>query len=163
MHLDTNNEWILLGDLIPWQKLKHLYSVYFPSKSGNPVHPFREALGTLIIQQRLTLSDRKTAKVIAEDPYLQYFIGFTCFQNKATFQPSIPIEFRKCLNQEVLDKCKDVIIYALQEEGQKEKEVAPKKSCQRDTRRKRQSMYRNTGCHMCSFLYSSTSGLLSSG
>ena len=51
MQLDKNNEWIRMGDLIPWQKLEHLYSVYFPSKSGRPAHPFREALGTLIIQR----------------------------------------------------------------------------------------------------------------
>ena len=81
MQLDKNNEWIRMGDLIPWQKLEHLYSVYFPSKSGRPAHPFREALGTLIIQQRLMLSDRKTTKAIAEGPYLQYFIGLPRFQS----------------------------------------------------------------------------------
>ena len=36
MQLDKNNEWIRMGDLIPWQKLEHLYSVYFPSKPSCP-------------------------------------------------------------------------------------------------------------------------------
>ena len=127
MQLDKDNEWVRLGDLIPWQKLEHLYSVYFPSKSGRPAHPFREALGTLIIQQRLKLSDRKTAKAIAEGPYLQYFIGLPRFQNKAPFQPSLLVEFRKRLNLEVLQECNEVIIQAVQAAEQKAKEAAPKK------------------------------------
>ena len=127
MQLDKNNEWILMGDLIPWQELEHLYSVYFPSKSGRPAHPFREALGTLIIQQRLTLSDRKTTKAIEEGPYLQYFIGLPRFQNKAPFQPSLLVEFRKRLNPEILEECNEAIIRALQDAEQKAKEAAPKK------------------------------------
>ena len=127
MQLDKNNEWVRLGDLIPWQKLEHLYSVYFPSKSGRPAHSFREALGTLIIQQRLTLSDRKVTKAIAEGPYLQYFIGLPRFQNKAPFQPTLLVEFRKRLNQEILEKCNEVIIEALREAEEKAKESAPKK------------------------------------
>lgn len=127
MQLDQNNEWIRMGDLIPWKKLEHLYSVYFPSKSGRPAHPFREALGTLIIQQRLTLSDRKTAKAIAEGPYLQYFIGLPRFQNKAPFQPSLLVEFRKRLTPEIMEQCNEVIIQALEEAEQKAKEAAPKK------------------------------------
>ena len=127
MQLDKNNEWIRMGDLIPWQKLEHLYSVYFPSKSGRPAHPFREALGSLIIQQRLTLSDRKTAKAIAEGPYLQYFIGLPRFQNEAPFQPTLLVEFRKRLTPEIMEQCNEIIIQALEEAEQKAKEAAPKK------------------------------------
>ena len=127
MQLDKNNEWIRRGDLIPWQELEHLYSVYFPSKSGRPAHPFREALGSLIIQQRLTLSDRKTAKAIAEGPYLQYFIGLPRFQNEAPFQPTLLVEFRKRLTPEIMEQCNEIIIQALEEAEQKAKEAAPKK------------------------------------
>ena len=127
MQLDKNNEWIRMGDLIPWQKLEHLYSVYFPSKSGRPAHPFREALGTLIIQQRLTLSDRKTVKAIEEGPYLQYFIGLPRFQNKAPFQPTLLVEFRKRLTPEIMEQCNELIIQALEKAAQKAKETAPKK------------------------------------
>ena len=76
MQLDKTNEWVRLGDLIPWNELEYLYSSQFTSKHGRPAHPFREALATLIIQQRLTLSDRKVVQAIAEGPYLQYFIGY---------------------------------------------------------------------------------------
>ena len=127
MQLDKSNEWIRLGDLIPWQELEHLYSVYFPSKTGRPAHSFREALGALIIQQRLNLSDRRLVQAITEGPYLQYFIGLPRFQNKAPFQPTLLVGFRKRLNREILEKCNEVIIRALQEAEEKAKAAAPKK------------------------------------
>ena len=82
---------------------------------------------TLIIQQRLTLSDRKVVQAIAEGPYLQYFIGLPRFQSKTPFRPSLLVEFRKRLNSDILEKCNEVIIRALQEAEQKAKESAPKK------------------------------------
>lgn len=127
MQLDKNNEWIRMGDLIPWEELEHLYSAYFPSKAGRPAHPFREALGTLIIQQRFQLSDRKTVQAITEGPYLQYFIGLPRFQMEAPFRATLLVEFRKRLNQEVLEKCNEVIIKALQEAEEQAKSQAPKK------------------------------------
>ena len=127
MQLDKNNEWVRLGDLIPWQELEYLYSAYFPNKNGRPAHPFREALGTLIIQQRLNLSDRRVVQAIIEGPYLQYFIGFSRFQREAPFQPTPLVEFRKRLSPEILERCNEVIIQALQEAEEKAKEAAPKK------------------------------------
>lgn len=127
MQLDKDNEWVRLGDLIPWQKLEYLYSVYFPSKRGRPAYSFRLALGTLIIQNRLGIADRKVVQAITEGPYLQYFLGFPRFQTKAPFSPSLMVEFRKRLNPEIIEKCNDEIIKALQEAERKAKDAAPKK------------------------------------
>jgi hypothetical protein len=127
MQLDRNNEWIKLADLIPWHKLEHLYSVYFPGKSGRVAHSFREALGTLIIQSRLGFADRKTVQAIAEGPYLQYFIGLTGFQQKAPFSPSLLVEFRKRITLEIMGECNEVIIQALKEAEDNAKANAPKK------------------------------------
>ena len=55
------------------------------------------------------LSDRKTAKAIAEGPYLQYFIGVPRFQNKAPFQPTLLVEFRKRLTPEIMEQCNELI------------------------------------------------------
>lgn len=127
VQLDMDNEWVRLGDLIPWKKLEYLYAAYFPVKRGRPAHPFREALGSLIIQQRLRLSDRKLVQAITENPYLQYFIGLPRFQTKAPFQPSLLVEFRKRLTMEIIEKCNEAIIEALEQEEQKAREAAPKK------------------------------------
>lgn len=127
MQLDKDNEWIRLGDVIPWQELEHLYAVYFPGNAGRVAHSFREALGTLIIQHRLNVSDRKVVKAITECPYLQYFIGLPRFQTKAPFSPSLLVEFRKRLNPEILAKCNETIIQVLQQAEEKAKDASPKK------------------------------------
>lgn len=45
------------------------------------------ALGALIIQQKLKMTDRETVEIIKENPYLQYFIGVEKFSNKIPFDP----------------------------------------------------------------------------
>ena len=85
------------------------------------------ALGSLKKKKKKRLADRKLLKEIQESPYLQYFIGLPRFQNKAPFQPTLLVEFRKRLNQEILEKCNEVIIEALQEAEEKARESAPKK------------------------------------
>ena len=99
-----------LWELIPWQRNENLYSVYFLSKNKRPAHPLRKIPGTIVIHKRLALSARKTAKAIEEGLYPQYFIGFSRFQNKAPFQPSLLVEFRKRLNLEIMEKCNVAII-----------------------------------------------------
>lgn len=45
-------------------------------------------LGTLIIKERLGLSNRKSVEQITENPYLQYFMGLSSFQEEAPFHVS---------------------------------------------------------------------------
>lgn len=136
MQLDQNNEWIKLGDLIPWHELEHLYSVCFPGRNGRVAHSFREALGTLIIQSRMSIADRKAVKSITESPYLQYFIGLTKFQKKAPFSPSLLVEFRKRLNPEILEQCNEAIIGALRKAEDQAEAAAPKKRGRRKAEEK---------------------------
>ena len=98
MQLDKNNEWVLLAERIPWSRMETEYAAMFPSHTGHPAIPLRMALGSLIIQHRKKLSDRKLVKEIAENPYLQYFIGNTMFQKDEPFRPTSLVAFRKRLD-----------------------------------------------------------------
>ena len=82
MQLDTSNEWVRLADRIPWGAIEERYAAFFPSHTGRPAKPLRVALGALIIQKRKDLSDRNLVKEIAENPYLQYFLGLASFQKE---------------------------------------------------------------------------------
>lgn len=53
------------------------------------------ALGSLMIKEKLGLSDEETELAITENPYLQYFIGLHSFQEKAPFDASSMTHFRK--------------------------------------------------------------------
>lgn len=65
---------------------------------GAPAKPVRMALGALIIKEKCGYTDEETVEQIQENPYLQYFIGLTEYQDQAPFDPSMMVHFRKRLN-----------------------------------------------------------------
>ena len=87
MKLSADNEWCRLADRIDWGVVEKLYSENFKSRRGHPATLARQALGALIIQKRMKLSDRALVKAISENPYYQYFIG------QASFTPSCPFTY----------------------------------------------------------------------
>ncbi len=68
------------------------------------------ALGALLIKERLGVSDRETVEQIAENPYLQYFLGLMEYQDTAPFDHSMLTHFRKRFNKEMLAEINDSIV-----------------------------------------------------
>ena len=110
MKLDPSNEWCRLADRIPWAKWEARYAALFPSGRGRPAIPLRIALGALIIQKREHLSDRKLVRGIAENPYLQYFLGLPAFDSAAPFKPAVLVSFRKRLSADFLQSVNEDIL-----------------------------------------------------
>jgi hypothetical protein len=102
--LSGENRWVIMANLIPWQKFEKEYAKNFSEKKGAPALPFRMALGALIIQEKLGISDRKTVEQIKENPYLQYFIGLTSYQEEAPFDPAMMVYFRKRIKFKIVNK-----------------------------------------------------------
>lgn len=101
--LNPNNRWVQLAELIPWDFVEERYTDTFASPyEGQKAYPVRTALGSLIIKERLGLSDRETVEQIRENAYLQYFIGFTSFQDEAPFHHSLMTHFRYRLDAKLL-------------------------------------------------------------
>ena len=96
--LKSSNRWIKLATLIPWDNIDDIYAKNFTSNSGPKALPSRMALGSLIIQIKLNLTDEETVNQITENPYLQYFIGLRAFQDEPPFDASMMTHFRKRLN-----------------------------------------------------------------
>ena len=69
---------------------------------GNVAKPPRMALHDLIIQTGFQYSDRELVEQIAENPYLQYFIGLPGFWKEAPFDASTLFFFRKRISAEML-------------------------------------------------------------
>ena len=119
--LDEENRWVKLAELIPWSELEIEYASQFSEKMGAPAKPFRMALGALIIKEYLGTSDRETVERIKESPYLQYFLGLPGFTNQAPFEASMFVYFRKRLNQELIGRINDRIVWNLMPKQQKTK------------------------------------------
>nr|WP_281278008.1 transposase [Paenibacillus rhizophilus] len=87
--LNPNNRWVQLAKLIPWNKAEEKYIQTLGSPIvGQKAYPVRVALGSLLIKERLGLSDRETTLQIMENPYLQYFLGYDGYVDEEPFHHS---------------------------------------------------------------------------
>ena len=109
MEMSSENRWVKKAALIPWNEIEDRYASLFPSKVGMPAKPLQMALGSLLIQKEYNYSDCELVEQIKENPYYQYFIGLPGYEYKAPFAPSLLVEFRKRLNEEVLAEINEMI------------------------------------------------------
>jgi hypothetical protein len=109
--LAKDNRWVIMSELIPWQEFEKEYAKNFSETGmGAPAKPFRIALGSLIIKERLGISDRETVEQIRENPYLQYFLGIAEYSSKAPFEASMLVHFRQRIGEEMVNKINRKIV-----------------------------------------------------
>jgi len=119
--LDPNNRWIKLSKLVPWHEFDLRYRENFRSKKGQPACDSRMALGAVLIKPAYKgLSDEDLKQVIAENPYLQYFLGLHEYRYECPFDSSMMTRFRQRITPEMLDWVNDQIIGRKAEEEKKE-------------------------------------------
>ena len=110
LHMNPDNRWVRLADRIPWDEFEIKYAKLFPSDTGNVAKPLRMALGALIIQTKFQFSDRELVEQIAENPYLQYFIGLPGFREEAPFDASTLVLFRKRISADMLMEVNEYLL-----------------------------------------------------
>lgn len=108
--LSGTNRWVKLAELIPWEQVESNYSEQFSAQMGAPAKSFRIALGSLIIREKLGTSDEETVEQIRENPYLQYFLGFSEYRDEAPFDPSLLVHFRKRLGVDLIAKVNEIVV-----------------------------------------------------
>ncbi|HVI39107.1 MAG TPA: transposase, partial [Anaerovoracaceae bacterium] len=136
--LNKENRWVKLEALIPWWDLEDRYAKSFkPTNKGEKALSVRIALGALIIQTMLHLTDRETVNQIMENPYFQYFLGFDHYDDRTPpFDASLMVAFRKRLGSDILIEINELIAKAALEEERsgksKDKNDHPKSSGRKD-------------------------------
>lgn len=101
--LDPNNRWVQLAKKMPWDELVALYQRKNAQKStGRPSLNPRVAIGAVIIKHLSNLDDRETVAQIRENMYLQYFLGYSSYSSKPPFDPSLFVEIRKRMCDELI-------------------------------------------------------------
>lgn len=109
LKMNPENRWVKKAATIPWNEIEERYAGLFPSTTGMPAKPLQTALGALIIQKQYGYSDRELVEQIRENPYYQYFIGLHGYQDKIPFVPSLLVEFRKRLTDDILIEINEMI------------------------------------------------------
>lgn len=111
-HLDANNRWVKLADMVPWESVEEAYLMKLSSNNlGSPAKSARIAFGALIIKERMGITDEETVQQIKENPYLQYFLGYDHYLKKEPFNPSMMTHFRTRFASEALMKINEEIVH----------------------------------------------------
>jgi IS5 family transposase len=98
------NRWVILADVLPWDKMAAVYHRKMSSKMGRLSLDTRLIIGVLIFKHYLKLDDREVLATLQENVYLQYFVGFTSFQTKIAFDPSLLVTLRKRMGMSDFDE-----------------------------------------------------------
>ena len=102
--LSQENRWVIMANLIPWSEFEEEYASLFSEEMGAPAKTFRIAMSALIIKEKLGTSDRETVEQIKENPYLQYFLGFSAYSNEPRFEAAMLVHFRERITLELINK-----------------------------------------------------------
>jgi len=124
--LDDQNRWVKMSQCIPWDALSEGYCQSLSVRQGRPAKDARLVIAAVIIKHKLCLSDEETVAQIQENPYLQYFAGLSGYQMQAPFAPSLLVEIRKRMGQEMFEHFHGAIIEAV--EGAKKKSALKSQS-----------------------------------
>lgn len=108
--LDPQNRWVKLARELPWDGCAAIYFRALNADWGRPALDARLAIGSLVIKHILGLSDREVVQTIAENVYIQYFVGFSSFNPEPAFDPSLFVTLRKRMGMEAFDEMNDLII-----------------------------------------------------
>ena len=108
--LKTNNRWVQLAEVVPWDELAGIYAKNLNPKAGRLSVDLRMVIGALIIKHKLTLSDRDTVDMISENMYMQYFCGLKSFQTELPFDASLFVDIRKRMGAENFDQFNEIVI-----------------------------------------------------
>jgi len=114
--LDPENRWYKLANAMPWDKIEQMYvQTLDNAHDGAGNKPARMIIGALIIKHRMSLSDRETISLIAENPYMQYFVGLSEFSNIPIFDPSLFVHIRKRLGVDSINKITELLMHTQKE------------------------------------------------
>ena len=108
--LSKDNRWVKLSELIPWDNLASYYMKTMNTEIGRAGISPQTVIGAMIIKHKLNLSDVETIETIRENPYMQYMLGLSEFQEKAVFDPSLFVTIRKRMTPEIFDQFNQEII-----------------------------------------------------
>lgn len=108
--LNPKNRWVKWSKVIPWDDLALCYYKTMNPGKGRPCKDARLVIGAMIIKHKLTLSDEETVMQIQENPYLQYFVGFSSYVDRPPFAASLFVDIRKRMGSEVFAGFEQVIL-----------------------------------------------------
>ena len=86
-----------MAEIMPWSLIEEVYAQSMCQDNGRGAIPARVAYGAIFVKEHEDLTGEETVTAIAENPYIQYFLGLMEFTDQPLFDPSMMVHFRKRL------------------------------------------------------------------
>lgn len=93
-----------LGRAIDWGNLETHFGQFYEDKKGRPGISTRLMVGLHYLKHAFDESDESVVDRFLENPYWQYFCGFTHFQKRLPIDPSSMTRWRKRMGDEGIEK-----------------------------------------------------------
>jgi IS5 family transposase len=100
--LDLDHPLVVLADKIHWQRLELALAECFPSDLGAPTLSTRLIIGLLYLKHAFNESDESLLERWIENPYWQYFCGFSTMQYELPLHPTSLVKWRQRVGAERL-------------------------------------------------------------
>ncbi len=107
--LKKENRWVRMAEIMPWDYIEQVYLEGMSQETGRAALSARIAYGAIFVKEHEGLTDEGTVGAIAENPYIQYFLGLKEFRDEPLFDPSMMVHFRKRFPAEKLAKINEYI------------------------------------------------------
>lgn len=114
-----DNRWVILSKIVPWDKFASVYMSMMNIGFGRPGISPRIVLGALIIKHIEKLDDRGVIAAIQENIYMQFFVGLKEFTPTSVFDPSLFVDIRKRVGEEIFDSLNVELIKSFSEQEDK--------------------------------------------
>ena len=92
-----------LSDKMPWGEIEKEFEKYYVN-FGRPAKPIRLMVSLLLLKQIYNLGDETVVESWVQNPYWQYFSGYTMFQWKFPIEPTDLVHFRKRIGKKGIEK-----------------------------------------------------------
>ena len=115
--LNADNRWVKLSRMMPWDFIEDLYMEEMCPDNGARAYSARIAFGAIYIKEHENLTDERTVEYIAENPYMQYFLGLHEYKDSPLFDPSMMVHFRKRFSAEKVEQINKRMFVSKKEES----------------------------------------------
>lgn len=114
--LNPNHELVTLANLIDWTRFDAVFADCYCPDNGAPGKAIRLMVGLQYLKYTFNVSDETVVDRWVENPYWQYFCGYTHMQHKCPLHSTTLMKWRKRVGPERLEELiRETIALALRE------------------------------------------------
>ncbi len=108
--MSKENRWVKLSEVIPWDHLSVYYMKTMSSATGRLGVSPQTVIGAILIKHKLKLSNVETIETIKENPFMQFILGLSEFQEEPLSDSSLFVTIRRWMSAELFDQFNQEII-----------------------------------------------------